>query len=375
MKRIIVLFTVSICLLIFSPNTFADEFSDEYKKIYENSNAIEIYEELPEETKEIFDSLGLDFSDYESINNLTYTDALKTFIGLLGNQKNAAIKGGILIITITLIASAFSGLFENRLDKNFNTIEYITVSAIIGSVFYSLIDFINLLDKSISAFSGIIAVFIPIFCGILIALGKIGSSALTSGMLLTLSEIITQVINLIIVPIIKIGFAFGVCSSVAPGLNVNKMVGLFRKMATFILSFCLSVFLFVFGGQSFITISADNAATKTAKFFVGSAVPIIGSAVSESLTAVRSCFSVLKSSVAVYSVFAVLLIFLPILLQTVLWKFSLFVSEAIVEITGNNSVLSLIENINKTLSFFLVIIISIIIMFIFSVAVISLGVS
>ena len=31
MKRIIVLFTVSICLLIFSPNTFADEFSDEYK--------------------------------------------------------------------------------------------------------------------------------------------------------------------------------------------------------------------------------------------------------------------------------------------------------------------------------------------------------
>ena len=57
MKRIIALFTVSICLLIFSPNTFADEFSDEYKKIYDNSNATEIYEELPEETKEIFDSL------------------------------------------------------------------------------------------------------------------------------------------------------------------------------------------------------------------------------------------------------------------------------------------------------------------------------
>lgn len=376
MKRILTLFVCLIITVIFlSPVTFADELNESYNEILKNSNADEFFNELPDETQELLDGLGIDFTEFNSINNLTFKKALDTFLEILGNKKSGAMQFGIVIITFSLISAAFSGLFETRLNKSFTTFEYISVCMILGSVFYLILDFINLLDKSVSLFSSIITVFVPIFCGILIALGRTASATTVSLGLFTMAQIITQIISVLVIPLIKLSFSFGLCSAVSSEINVKKTVDLFRKTASYILTFCLSVFLFVFGSQSVISVASDNAVSKTAKFIVGSTVPIVGATVSESLTIVKSCFNILKSSFAVYGIFSIILIFAPIILQTIIWKLTILVTETVVEITDNKSVLVLTENINKTLSFFLVIIISLIILFIFTVSIISLGVA
>ena len=75
--------------------------------------------------------------------------------------------------------------------------------------------------------------------------------------------------------------------------------------------------------------AADNLSMRTAKFIIGSAVPVAGGVLSEALGTLTASVSLLKSSVGIYGVVACVVIFLPLLTELFLWRVGLNITSAV----------------------------------------------
>lgn len=369
MKKII-LFCLIIVILFSYTTVSAEEVNLE--NYYEFTSNIS--ESLPNETENILNSLGIDYLNQNSFSELKFNNIFNVIFKIFKQEQSVPITNGIFIICIILISSSFSGITNNKFLNNNNIFEYITAIIIIVSTSYNLIELLVVTESGINNCSKIIVACIPVLSGIMLTVGKVSISGVICSTMILLPELISQIIISVIFPLVKISFAIGISSSVSPNFKISKIIDFFRKLSTWILTFLISVFIFIFGSQTIIASSTDNITTKTAKFIVGSWVPVIGSSVSEAVSTVTSCMNVLKNTISVYIVFAVVCVFLPIIIELILWKFSLFMGNVVSDTVGNEKVSNLLENINKTLSFIIAVIISIIIMFIFAVTLVTVGV-
>lgn len=71
--------------------------------------------------------------------------------------------------------------------------------------------------------------------------------------------------------------------------------------------------------QSMVAGGGDGMAYKTAKFLIGSFVPVVGGSLSEALTTAQGCLRMLKGWVGAYGVAVGALTFVPVLLEIAAW--------------------------------------------------------
>lgn len=82
----------------------------------------------------------------------------------------------------------------------------------------------------------------------------------------------------------------------------------------------------------------------------GSFIPVVGSAVGDALGSVYTCLKLLKSTVGAFGIFAVILIFLPALLETLVWQLALNLTAAIGDVFGLGQLTAVIRAAAKVLA-------------------------
>ena len=136
------------------------------------------------------------------------------------------------------------------------------------------------------------------------------------------------------------------------------------------MSFISTVFLGVLSIQTVVNAHADNLSMRTAKFIIGSAVPVAGGVLSEALGTLTASVSLLKSSVGIYGVIICCLIFLPIIIELILWRFSLWVADFVSLQFSLSKISSLLQSIDAVLSILIGVILLTAAMFIISLSVV-----
>ena len=119
----------------------------------------------------------------------------------------------------------------------------------------------------------------------------------------------------IIMPLCGAFSAFGVSASLSPELKLIKLADMIKKLTIGVLSFVAAAFSAVLGLKSLLAGSADTLASKGIKLALSSAVPIVGGALSDAYSSIIGSVSLLKSTVGVFGVIAVVMIDLPVVLQ------------------------------------------------------------
>ena len=95
------------------------------------------------------------------------------------------------------------------------------------------------------------------------------------------------------------GFSLAIVDAVSPSVSVGGLLRLSRKCTTWILGLLMTVFLGVLSMQNWLGSSVDTAASKTTKYVIANFVPVVGSAVSDAYTTVRSSLQMLRSTTGV----------------------------------------------------------------------------
>ncbi len=137
---------------------------------------------------------------------------------------------------------------------------------------------------------------VPTLTTMAIAEGRIISAPLMHTQLLLLAQIVSLVLEKIILPLVYTSFALKFINHITLNSSLNHLSALSDKIAKRLLSFMLLIFTAFLGLCNFAAGTAENMSMKTARFALGSFVPVAGGALAETVSALRASATMIKSA-------------------------------------------------------------------------------
>lgn len=223
------------------------------------------------------------------------------------------IKDMIIIAGVVVLVGLIKG---TAAAENFSeSLNIVIGCAVAITVFASSAGVISQGMSAVETTSDFMLALIPVLAGIITAAGN-PTLALTYGSFaMTAAQAAAQTAGNIIMPLCGAFSAFGVSASLSPELKLIKLADMIKKLTIGVLSFIAAAFSAVLGLKSLLAGSADTLASKGIKLALSSAVPIVGGALSDAYSSIIGSVSLLKSTVGVFGVIAVVMIDLPVVLQ------------------------------------------------------------
>ncbi len=336
MKRFIYIFAVFIVLLIIPQTAYAEE-TDDYQD-YLNQYDFSFMEELDGDTYELLDELGLTNFDYNTLVNFTVSDFLKSIKDILKGAVQTPIEACIAIFVFIILSSFFQNLKSTMINDEMSSV-FSTVSALVIAVVLAvkMKTTISLACTAISVCADFVFAFVPVFCIIVAASGNTVAAFSTNTMLLSLAQTLNYISKNIFVPLTNCFLAIGICSGLRSELNLSSLLAFLKKYITTAISMA-AFFVSVLSIKTAVASRADAIGLRSIRFAINSVVPVIGSAISEGLLSIQSYSSLIRSSVGVVGIIAVALVFMPAIIEVVLWRFFLSLSSLVSDVFGDKSV-------------------------------------
>ncbi len=352
MKKIIIFLIV--VLLLPSINANAQVTLEELPG---NDTAQELLDEVPNQTKELMQEFGIDEISPESILSLSFSDFLSFIFKCIRIKVTSPIKHVALIISITVMCALLKNLkfsfSSESLNKIFGALSTLSVVLIMGE---GVIECIKKTCNTIQEYNTFMLSFIPVYASSVTVAGAPITSGIYSTFMFFACQIIGTLITNTIMPLLCIYLGISIVSGINSDLNLESITQAIKKTATWVLTLLMTVFTGIMSIQSVIANTSDTVAVKTGKYLLSSFVPVVGSALSEVFLSVQGCMKLLKNCIGGYCIVAVVVTFLPILIELIVWKSAVFVSQVFSEILNIKSITTLTKSLNATFSILIAII-------------------
>ena len=323
--------------------------------------------EISGETDALLKKIGIDGLNPETLSSISAKDILVLVAESFVSKIKEPFKS-ILTVTAAAIICSVAGSFCENFSLTGNVLN--TVSTLSAAAVF-LIPVKNIIVSSsavIEECSNFILGFVPVYTSAIIASGYISSGAGFRTMMLGTVTIISKLSGEIIVPLICIYLALCVAGSVSD-INIGEISKSVKNFAVWLLGITMTVFSGIMGLGTLISSSADSAFSKTTKFLIGSAVPIVGSTVSDALSTLKGCLGVTKTVLGTYAIIVIAAIFLPPIISLFSWKICLSISSGIGEFFGSKSLSGLLSAVSSVIGIMLALIVVTAMMFIFAVSI------
>ena len=302
---------IAALLMLLALNTavcFAleEETTDNYSSFYESSGADSLDDSLPDDVKDTIDSAGIDISNWQSMLSPSPKKIISMFADIARGSFKKPIKDMIIIAGVVVLVGLIKGT---------EPLNIVIGCAVAITVFASSAGVISQGMSAVETTSDFMLALIPVLAGIITAAGN-PTLALTYGSFaMAAAQAAAQTAGNIIMPLCGAFSAFGVSASLSPELKLIKLADMIKKLTIGVLSFVAAAFSAVLGLKSLLAGSADTLASKGIKLALSSAVPIVGGALSDAYSSIIGSVSLLKSTVGVFGVIAVVMIDFPVVLQ------------------------------------------------------------
>ncbi len=365
MKKIFIPVIVLMLLLAFAVGVSAEDI---YKEQYDASGAGSLFDLLPEENRELLEGFGEGGEGEDWIKTVRAENIFLQIFEFIKGEWKAPMRAVAVCSAVLLVAAAVRSVAPDELDT---TLSFICLAGICGAVIVPACSLIASLSSALSSASVFMSGFVPIYIGILTVSGQTALAASSGGMLLGAAEAVSFIASFFVTPIISACLALGLASAFSPLGAGKETATIMKKTATWVLGASAAIFSGVISVQTTISAAADKLTFKTAKLFTSSVIPVVGGAVGESLTTVATCFSVLKTSVAAIGILSLAAVFIPIIIEILLWRLCLFLVSMLASFLGLKEVSGAVSAVDGGLSLMVSVSVLIALAFIISLTVVT----
>ena len=344
-KFISALFALCILFIIaLAPNAaYAGEELNqtEYNRILSGYD-LSAFDELDDTTTDFLNQLGLLDFNYKDVLDFSFSDVLELIKNIVFNSVKTPLYGSAAVIAIILLSALFQGFRQ--------TVENGEMSEAVSAVSAVAVSLILIMKIKFAASSAIAAIevcanfiyaFFPAFCIIVAASGSTVAAFSTNSLLLSMAQALNFISQNIFMPLSNCFLALGICSSIRNELNLRALITA--------ISVCSGIFVTVLTLKTSVASRADAIGMRSVRFAINSVVPVIGGAVSEGLLSIQAYSSLIRSSVGVAGIVAVVMLFLPPVLEIVFWRFFLTLSSSVSDIFGDKSVSDVLSSFSDAL--------------------------
>ena len=345
MKR----FLIALFVFLLFPIAAVGAVSEEEYNSNLSSYDLSFFEEtLGSNTYDVLKELGIESFSFENIYSLNFNDISKVITVILKDKLKLPLEG-VLSVSLFMVLSSF---FQSLKGDNDGMGElYSTVSSLIIAciLLLKISPAVTLAAASLDVAFNFVYAFIPVFCAIVAASGGITVSFSTNSMLLILSQCMSFLSSNIIMPLTNCFLALGISASLRPQLGLSKLIETVKKGIITAISFCFGAYVSVLSIKTAAAARVDMLGIRSLRFVISSAVPVVGAALSEGLVSIQTYSSLIKTSVGAVGIIAVALVYLPSLLEIVMWRFMLGLSAALCEMFENSAVSEVVRSFSSAL--------------------------
>lgn len=352
-KFISALFALCILFIIaLAPNAaYAGEELNqtEYNRILSGYD-LSAFDELDDTTTDFLNQLGLLDFNYKDVLDFSFSDVFVIIKNIVFNSVKTPLYGSAAVIAIILLSALFQGFRQ--------TVENGEMSEAVSAVSAVAVSLILIMKIKFAASSAIAAIevcanfiyaFFPAFCIIVAASGSTVAAFSTNSLLLSMAQALNFISQNIFMPLSNCFLALGICSSIRNELNLRALIKNLKGYLITAISVCSGIFVTVLTLKTSVASRADAIGMRSVRFAINSVVPVIGGAVSEGLLSIQAYSSLIRSSVGVAGIAAVVMLFLPPVLEIVFWRFFLTLSSSVSDIFGDKSVSDVLSSFSDAL--------------------------
>ena len=325
MKRLVAL--ISILLFLFYFPFFA--IAGESQEILGEEITEELFDSTPDYAKELAEKMGINEITPETLLSLEPTAIVSLGIDYIKIYISQPLKTSGVVIAIVIfcaVADVFKPTLNKTADGVFSLVSSLSVSAVLVS---AAVEGIRRVCDVMVGFSDFMTGYVPVFASAVTVSGQAVSGGVYSGFMLLVCQIISGVSSNILLPLLSMYLAVSIVAGINPELKINTVAEAFKTCVTKTLGLSLTVFVGMMSLQTLVATGSDNLAVKTGKYLIGNFVPVVGSAISEVFLSVQGYMRLMKTCIGWYGIVAAVLIFLPVLLETVVWRLAVYLAQIV----------------------------------------------
>lgn len=367
MKRIVVTLLIIIIPLVSVFTVSASTFSDALEEIGGGN----LSNSLDQNSQDSLKNLGIDEKDYNSIINLSFSDFFKEILRIAGQEGVTPLSSLALVMCLLLIYSVFDNFRDDLKSRNMQTIsDAVFVLIITLSIVTPVVSVVNRAVTSIENAGSFMLLYIPIMVVALITNGQSVTGASYYSFVVMVGEGITWLSSHLIAPLLSVFLGVSVTSSISSDIKIDGIIRELSKFIKWVIAFVMTVFSGLLTFKTLITTAADTVSTRAVRFTLSSFIPIVGSALSEAYKTIQGSMTLLKTGLGVFVIISVVIVFLPVIINCLLWIISLNISIGVADMLGVKAPSSVLKSCSSVLSTLLVIILCVMAIYVISTAII-----
>ncbi len=332
---------ISICCL-FVPVSAAE--TSEAEVIFS-----EIYEAVDADTKEVIADLGLEEISYETLLSLSPRAVITEFLQILTGKLRVPLRTTGMLLAFLILYAVLSSFTQQKGDIH-------TAFSLFATLWIVMLILPVVSETLAAAFSAIqlcadfMLVYIPGFAGVIAMSGKPLASAAYSSVMVGVSNLFSGIQVYTFLPIVQVFFVLNILSGIESKFSFESMAAFFKKLIQITLGVFSAIFTGLLTIKGSLAFSGDSVAIKGIKTLVGSTIPIVGSALGDSFTSILGSISMIKNTIGIFGILVITLINLPVVLDLLLWYFSVSFAAAVSGMLGLTQMKKMLEGISATVS-------------------------
>ncbi len=337
--KILIVICLSSCLFVLPASAETNDTIDD------------IYTFLPNQTQDILDSEGFSPQNDEWIETLDtagFFSLIFSFFKEGFSSPLSALSKAVSVLILAALMSSFSQ--DNKTGAAVDSVCAVSAALILSVPIYEII---AAAKEALSGASVFMSGAVPVFAAVKAASGKPVSITGGAGVLLFACQALSYLCAFLFVPFMNSYLALGICSSFGGKNAASGIMSTIKKISMWTFSLCVSVFLFILSAKGIAGKGADTLAIKTAKFILGTTVPVVGGALSESASGVAASLSAMSGTAGIYIILALCIIMLPLLTELLCWRLSLILIKHLSSLFAVPAIRSLAEALESVISLLL----------------------
>lgn len=323
----------------------AAEWDELYQEQAEASGAGDLPDNLPEETRQLLDQLGITSIDAEGFSSLEPQGVWKALAELTGQEASGPLRSVGMVLGVVLLCALMEGMKQTLRDPSASPVfQAVCVLAACAALLVPLSSCVQAVCRAAESTSVFMGSFVPVYAGILVTAGHAVTAASYQTVVLFAAELITLLATHLLVPLLTVSLALGMAGSLDTGLRLDSLSSAINKGAAWLLGITTTLFVGLLTLQGIVGGAADTLSSRALRFSLSSMVPVVGGSLSEAFSAVKGCLGLLKSTVGGFGMLATALIVLPPLLQCAVWSLGLALCTAAAELFGLGQISALLRS-------------------------------
>ena len=226
-----------------------------------------------------------------------------------------------LMIIIAAIQLFISPSASPSMQKSFVTYTGLITALML---YRPMCDILSLTDICLTRLCSIMNLLTPIMEVLFLSAGSLTQLSVSTQAVMIFVTTAGNFTAYLLTPMTNLLFTLSTVSSICDEAKMNHLTGSLRKWILRLLQLSTIFFSFMLSTQSVLAKSADSLGMKTARFAIGSFIPIAGGVLAETLSTLREGVALMKNAAGIGGILVMVLLLLPDILRLFLTRFTLY---------------------------------------------------